>query len=751
MIRMLRIGPLVFYQTIVLGVFLFLNTAYGQGEKLYDKPNIILIMVDDMGYGDLGCYGQELIHTPQIDALARAGMRFTQFYSGSTVCAPSRESLLTGKHTGHTFVRGNFNPDGQEDLTIPLTTRTMAEYFKDAGYHTALIGKWGLGRAGYGPNHQGFDYSFGYLNQMEAHSYYPEVLWENEEQVTIPENAGDQTGVYSHDVFVEKALDYIGSANPEQPYFLYLPLTIPHGKYEVPDDTPYSGKPWSQRDKNLAAMITRLDGDVGRIVEAVKSNGNDENTLILFTSDNGAGQPGDETFDRNGAFRGYKRDLYEGGIRVPMIIWGPGRIEAGQVTDHTAAAWDILPTLSELAGFQVENSDGISMVPTLTGNGRQAIHDFLYWEYYTYNWGWKNSQNDKPRNWFTSQAIRMGQWKVIHNHIQDPNQVSWEVYNLKTDPEESRNLASEFPDVLQQARTYMREAGKQSSPYFPYVSYAVNNRYDTPFDFKNGRELMQFLRPNKGRLLITSHRGDKMAGFAENSIACFAKTLEYAPVMFETDPRYTKDSVVILFHDSNLDRTSNGTGKVSDYTWAELQELYLTDPYGNITPYRIPTLDEALEWARGKTILFLDNKDVPVEVRAQKILEHQATGHAVIMAYSLADARKVYDISPDIMVQVFVPDEAGLKKLKATGIPLDNVIAFVTHKWPEGHGFLQKLQQEGILPIVGSSRTIDRYYLSGEMTYDEMMEKYQQLRDLGPGVVEADSAQDAWKAVQEPD
>src|SRR5690606_29517362 len=200
---------------------------------------------------------------------------------------------------------------------------------------------------------------------------------------------------------------------------------------------------------------------------------------------------------------------------------------------------------------------------------------------------------------------------------------------------------------------------------FPYDSYTIPSSYDTPFDFKNGQELRQFLNPVKDRLLITSHRGDQMAGFGENSIAGFARTRENAPVMTETDPRATKDSVIVLLHDPDLERTSNGTGKVSDFTWAELQELQLTDPFGNITPYRIPTLDEALEWARGKTVLFLDNKDVPVEVRARKILEQQATGHAVVMAYSLEDARKVYDISPDILIQVFVPDEEGLEKLKA--------------------------------------------------------------------------------------
>ena len=260
---------------------------------------------------------------------------------------------------------------------------------------------------------------------------------------------------------------------------------------------------------------------------------------------------------------------------------------------------------------------------------------------------------------------------------------------------------------------------------------------------------MDYLNPVDGRILITSHRGDKIGGFGENSIECFAKTLEHAPVMFETDPRYTKDSVVILFHDPTLDRTSNGTGRVSDYTWVELQELYLTDPYGNITPYRIPTLDDALEWARGKTVLFLDNKDVPVEVRARKILEHKATGHAVVMAYNLEDARKVYEISPDIMVQVFLPDEKALANLRDTGIPFDNVVGFISHKWPDNGRFLQKLHDLGILTIVGSSRTIDRAYLDGQIDAAQCASQYQKLAELRPGIIEADCGIEAFNAVRD--
>ena len=718
-------------------------------EDSTSKPNIILIMADDLGYGDLGCYGQKIIKTPEIDAMARNGMRFLQYYSGSTVCAPSRNALLTGRHTGHTFVRGNFNPDGDEDLTIPLTDKTMAEYLRKAGYQTAIIGKWGLGRSGLGPNHQGFDYSFGYLNQIEAHSYYPEVLWENEEKVLLPENSDGRKQAYSHDLFVSEAVTYISNQKKEDPFFLYLPLTPPHGKYEVPDDAPYSKESWSQRDKNLAAMITRLDGDVGRILQAVEEAGLAENTLVLFTSDNGAGDVADELFDRNGVLKGFKRDLYEGGIRVPMIAWWPGTIAPGQVTEQVMAAWDVLPGLAELAGVSVDKVvDGISMVPTWTGKGEQRDHEYLYWEYYTYNWQWDKPGNSKPRNWLSSRAIRMGPWKIIQNNIESGTP-SMELYNLESDRCETMDVASQHPEILVRASGLFKTAGKQSSPYFPYQAYQSSKDPKTPFNFKNGKELMKFLHPVGHRILITSHRGDKMGGFGENSIACFSKTLEQAPVMFETDPRYTKDSVVILFHDPDLDRTSNGTGKVSDFTWEELQKLHLKDPYGNITPYRIPTLDEALEWARGKTILFLDNKDVPVEVRARKILEHHATGYAVVMAYNLEDARKVYDISPDIMIQVFIPDQEALDKLRTIGIPFDNVVGFVSHQWPENDQHLQKLHDLGILTILGSSRTIDQPYLQGRIDTGESAAQYRQLAELGPGIIEADCGIEAYRAVED--
>lgn len=734
---------------IVLSILSFSVTASTQTPSSQTpKPNIILILADDLGFGDLGCYGQKIIKTPELDAMAKNGLRFTNYYAGSTVCAPSRNALLTGMHTGHTFVRGNFNPDGKEDLTIPLTDKTMAEYFQNVGYQTAMIGKWGLGRPGYGPNHQGFDYSFGYLNQLEAHSYYPEFVWEDEEKVMLPENTNGQNQIYSHQLFADKAVEYIADKVDEEPFFLYLPLTPPHGKYEIPDDAPYSDKSWSQRDKNLAAMITRLDGDVGRIMHAVEDAGLAENTLILFTSDNGGGNVADDLFDRNGELKGFKRDLYEGGIRVPMIAWWPGKIPAGQVTDQVMAAWDVLPTLAELAGVsEVVNLDGISMVPTLTGKETQQSHEYLYWEYFTYNWQWNDPANTKPRNWLTSRAIRMGKWKVVQNYIES-GVTSMELYDLESDPGENNNVALQHPEILDQAAKVIAVTSDQKSPYFPYVAYETPEKPKTPFNFKNGRELMDFLRPVDGRILITSHRGDKMGGFGENSIECFAKTLEQAPVMFETDPRYTKDSVIILFHDATLDRTSNGTGKVSDFTWEELQGLYLTDPYGNITPYRIPTLDEALEWARGRTVLFLDNKDVPVEVRARKILKHNATGHAVVMAYNLADARKVFDISPDIMIQVFLPDEEALASLEATGIPFDNVVGFVSHQWPKNGRHLQKLHDLGILAIVGSSRTIDRPYLEGKIDAAESTAQYQKLALYGPGIIEADCGVEAYRAVR---
>jgi len=417
-----------------------------------------------LGYGDLGCYGQKIIKTPNIDKLADEGMRFTDHYSGSTVCAPSRCCLMTGLHTGHALIRGNAN--------VPLRPSdvTVAELLKEAGYSTGIIGKWGLGEADSEgiPNRQGFDYWFGYLNQRHAHNYYPAYLWRNEEKVELKNEVNhviggqDRTpgGVatkrveYSHDLFAEEALGFL-EEKKDNPFFLYLALTIPHANneagskgMEVPSLEPYADKDWPEPQKGHAAMITRMDGDVGRLMAKLKELGLDNNTLVMFTSDNGPHKEGgaDPTFfNSSGPLQAYKRALYEGGIRVPMIARWPGRIKAGSVSDHISAFWDFLPTCCELIGVKApEGIDGISMAATLLGrSGEQREHEYLYWEFH--------EQGKR-------QAVRMGDWKGIRQNVaKDPNGPI-ELYNLKNDIGEKNNVAVRHPGIVAKIEACMKAA-----------------------------------------------------------------------------------------------------------------------------------------------------------------------------------------------------------------------------------------------------------------------------------------------------
>lgn len=437
-----------------------------QCTERVEMPNIIYILADDLGYGDLGCYGQKEIKTPNIDRLAAEGMRFTSHYAGSTVCAPSRCSLMTGMHTGHTVVRGNreTRPMGQHPL--PPETVTVAELLKDAGYTTGLIGKWGLGgpdSTGI-PNRQGFDYFYGYLCQRHAHNYYPEFLFRNEERVPLEGNRienprPDGAGVavekvqYSHDLIGEEALAFV-ERNRNKPFFLYWSPTIPHANneagsegMEVPDDAPYSERDWPQQQKNHAAMITRLDRDVGALMEKLKELGIDENTIVLFTSDNGPHREGGANpsfFASSGPLRGIKRDLYEGGIRVPMIARWPGRIEPGSVSDHVSAFWDFLPTAADIAGCGTpENIDGISYLPALLG-GTQSGHEFLYWEFH--------------EGKASKQAVRAGKWKAVRLSPSAP----LELYDLSADIGENSNIAASHPDVIKRMEKYLQSARTES-------------------------------------------------------------------------------------------------------------------------------------------------------------------------------------------------------------------------------------------------------------------------------------------------
>jgi arylsulfatase A-like enzyme len=425
------------------------------GAEPTPRPNVIMVLADDLGYGDVGCYGQKQIQTPNIDRLAAEGMRFTQCYAGSTVCAPSRCCLMTGLHTGHARVRGN--------ALVPLESQdaTVAELLKAAGYRTALIGKWGLGEPGSTgvPNRKGFDYFFGYLNQVHAHNYYPDYLWRNEEKFPLPGNVvekgvASKRTTYSHDLFTQAALKFVEKS--DKPFFLYLAYTIPHanneaGKQgmEVPSDAPYTEKPWPQQQKNHAAMITRLDADVGKLVKRLQELKLDDKTIIFFSSDNGPHREGGadpKFFGSSGPLRGIKRDLYEGGIRVPMIVRWPGRIKAGAVSEQAWAFWDFLPTAAELAGAKIpEKLDGISLVPALVGEkaaGRpQPSHEFLYWEFHEGGF---------------SQAVRMGDWKLVRRpYGKDP---APELYNLKSDLGEAKNVAGEYKDVVAKIEAYLKDA-----------------------------------------------------------------------------------------------------------------------------------------------------------------------------------------------------------------------------------------------------------------------------------------------------
>jgi arylsulfatase A-like enzyme len=421
------------------------------------KPNIIFILADDLGYGDVGCYGQKKIKTPNIDTLAAQGMRFTQAYAGSTVCAPSRCALMTGKHSGHCTIRGN--------ARVPLESGavTVARLLREAGYVTGLIGKWGLGEVDTtgSPNMQGFDYFFGYTDQHLAHNYYPDFLWRNSAKVALDNkvkgNVAFEKKTYSHDLFAGEALEFIRK-NKNQPFFLYLAFTIPHanneaGKngMEVPSDAPYSKESWPQNQKNHAAMVTRMDRDIGAILHLLRELGLDDDTMIFFSSDNGPHREGgnDPTFfGSSGPFRGIKRSLHEGGIRVPAIVRWQGHVPAGKTSDHVWAFWDFLPTVAELIGAKAPTKiDGLSIVPTLLGKGTQKQHDFLYWEFHE---GF-------------AQGVRMGDWKAVKDKFGG----KLELYDLKTDLGETSDVADRNPEVVARIEAYLKTARTDDPNWVP--------------------------------------------------------------------------------------------------------------------------------------------------------------------------------------------------------------------------------------------------------------------------------------------
>ena len=481
---------------LVLPAFVFVVGLVhcGDNAAAERRPNIIYIMTDDLGYGDLGCYGQKIVKTPNLDRMAAEGMRFTDHYSGHTVCRPSRLVLWTGQHVGHTGLTGN-RPRSLTGMEL-----TVAQRLKQSGYATGGVGKWALGNveeasevnnAGH-PNNNGFDYWFGYLNQGNAHNFYPPFLWENKKQVKLPGNVlGDFPNgrgrvsslktTYSHDRMTEAALRFIRE-HRQVPFLLHVHWTIPHANneagrvhgdgMEVPDYGQYSNENWPDPEKGFAAMVTRMDADVGRIFNLLDELGLDDDTAVFFTSDNGPHQEGGhkhDFFDSNGPLTGFKRSMHDGGIRVPLIVRWPGKVNAGSVSDHPSAFWDFMPTACEIAqvpepvGIAADpqrGCDGISYLPTLVGKkDGQAEHPYLYWA----------SQEGA-----TSVGMRMGKWKLVNYRVprnrRSPaksekqgigsgNEDDWRLYDLNLDIGEKTDLANAHPDVVQKMLSLLKSDG----------------------------------------------------------------------------------------------------------------------------------------------------------------------------------------------------------------------------------------------------------------------------------------------------
>ena len=435
------------------------DSPLNEPGSLVKKPNIIFIMSDDQGYADLGCYGSEFVKTPILDKMAEEGMRFTQVYAGSPVCAPTRNVLMTGKHSGHITRRDNRAshepnlPFGKRKL-IPLKDEdiTVGEVLKEAGYITGMIGKWGLGNPGTTgvPEKQGFDHFFGYQDQVHAHDYYSTFLMRNGDTLLIPENENNQRKVYTHDLLAEDALDFIRK-HKEEPFFLYLPLTLPHGRYEIPDNSLYADQDWPEQVKNYAAMISLMDKDISRIFDLLKELKLDENTIVFFTSDHGPNPPFVKALDSNKPFRGNKRQVLEGGLRSPMIVRWPGKVPAGVTSDFIWSFWDVLPTLAEIGDASTpEGIDGRSVLPTLLGE-KQSDPEFLYWEFYS------------P----FQQAVRLGDWKGIRLGVEEPIYL----FNLQEDIKEKNNVASKHPKIVKKMEKIMRTE-HEPNEYWPMVKKA---------------------------------------------------------------------------------------------------------------------------------------------------------------------------------------------------------------------------------------------------------------------------------------
>ena len=448
--------PLAIAEVFLPTVLLLLGSLGTQ-----ERPNVVFIMADDLGYGDLGCFGQEQIQTPELDALASRGMRCTNAYAGSTVCAPSRCVLMTGKHAGHAVIRGNGT------MPLPAEEVTLAEVLQQEGYATALFGKWGLGNPGDSgePTAQGFDEYFGYLHQGHAHNYYPEFLFRNGEKVMLdnvvpgayPSGAGKATvkKTYSHDLFIDESIRFIDE-HKDEPFFLYLPLTVPHANneagregMEVPDLGRYAEKDWPEPQKGTAAMITRMDSGIGRILERLDAHAISDNTIVIFTSDNGPHREGGNNpdfFNSNGPLRGIKRSMHDGGIRVPTIICWPGEIAAGSTSDAPWMFADVLPSLAEATGATAPAGiDGVSVLASWRGEEQDLDDRTLYWEFHER--GFK-------------QAARKGNWKALRNTSKG---TPIQLYDLATDIGEDRDVAQAHPEVVAEFEAFFAQARTPST------------------------------------------------------------------------------------------------------------------------------------------------------------------------------------------------------------------------------------------------------------------------------------------------
>jgi len=489
----------------VLSICLFTLPTYA--TQTVQAPNIIYILADDLGYSELGAYGQSKIKTPNIDKLAKKGMKFTQHYSGSAVCAPSRSSFIEGKHTGHSYVRGNINNGKKGRLrgNHPLPdTRTLGDMFKEQGYATAAIGKWGLGGIiGTGhPNDHGFDLFYGYLDQIHAHNYYPTYLVKNRNFVELnnpkmhkkhnvsakdinnPASYSAYQGKdFSGDLMADEAINFIDTqAKANKPFFLYFPTPIPHVALQLPEqalakydgafeESPYVGDrgyfPHQTPRAAYAGMVTLLDDYVGQMLATLEKHGIADNTLIIFTSDNGPtfnGGADSQFFESAKPFRGLKMDLYEGGIRAPFIAYWQGKIAAGQSSDLISAQYDMMATFADLIGSKAnDDTDGISIAPTLLGKGKQQQHEYLLWEYPE-----KGGQ----------QAVRMGKWKAIRTNIKNNANAPIQLFDLSKDINENNDVSVYNPKIIARIKQVLADRTPASVPKWEMSGFNLTTAND---------------------------------------------------------------------------------------------------------------------------------------------------------------------------------------------------------------------------------------------------------------------------------